>query len=464
MADKATLNPALRDFWLTPARVRVLYGGRASSKSWDAAGFAIYLADNYRLRILCARQFQNKISESVYTLLKIQIERFGLQHRFEIQRDRIINRYTGTEFLFYGLWRHIDEVKSLEGIDICWLEEAHNITQEQWEILEPTIRKDHSQFWIIFNPRLVTDFVYRRFVTRPPANAITRKINYTDNPFLSNTMLEVIQHAKEEDEEEYRHIYLGEPREDDDAVIIKRSWIMAAIDAHKKLGIEPSGTKRLGFDVADSGADKCATTLAHGIVAQDIDEWAGREDELLKSCSRVYRAAVKHDAQVIYDSIGVGASVGAKLGELNDEHLTRISYSKFNAGAAVWHPDARYSDGVLNKDMFSNLKAQAWWLVADRFRNTYNAIQRGMPFEEDELISISSECSNLDRLIDELSTPRRDFDRSGKVKVESKQDLAKRDIPSPNLADCFVMAYTPTVEQDVAVSDDALLEAFSLDI
>ena len=355
-------------------------------------------------------------------------------------------------------------MKLLEGIDICWLEEAHNITQEQWEILEPTIRKDHSQFWIIFNPRLVTDFVYRRFVTRPPANAITRKINYTENPFLSNTMLEVIQHAKEEDEEEFRHIYLGDPREDDDAVIIKRSWIMAAIDAHKKLGIAPSGAKRLGFDVADSGADKCATTLAHGIVAQDIDEWAGREDELLKSCSRVYRAAVDQDAQVIYDSIGVGASVGAKLGELNDEHLTRISYSKFNAGAAVWRPDARYSESVKNKDMFSNLKAQAWWLVADRFRNTYNAINRGMEFSEDELISISSECSNLDRLIDELSTPRRDFDRSGKVKVESKEDLAKRDIPSPNLADSFVMAFTPTIERPAAVSDEALLEAFSLDI
>lgn len=129
---QATLNPVLEAFWLMPARNKVLYGGRASSKSWDAAGFAIFLADNYKLRILCARQFQNKIEESVYSLLKIQIERFGLKHRFEILKNKIINKYTGTEFMFYGLWRNIDEVKSLESIDICWLEEAHNISKEDY--------------------------------------------------------------------------------------------------------------------------------------------------------------------------------------------------------------------------------------------------------------------------------------------------------------------------------------------
>ncbi len=163
----ATLNPALRDFWAAPARNRVLYGGRASSKSWDAAGFAIFLAENYRVKFLCVRQFQNKIAESVYTLLQIQIERFGLQGRFDIQRDRIIHRITGAEFIFYGLWRHIDEIKSTEGVDVCWVEEAHNLTKEQWDVLEPTLRGDASQFWVIFNPRLTTDFVYRRFVAEP---------------------------------------------------------------------------------------------------------------------------------------------------------------------------------------------------------------------------------------------------------------------------------------------------------
>lgn len=147
-----TLNPVLRPFWLAPARNRVLYGGRSSSKSWDAAGFAIFLAQRCKLRILCTRQFQNKIEESVYSLLKIQINRFGLSHQFTILKNKIIHNITGTEFIFYGLWRSIDEIKSLEGVDIHWAEEAHLLSEEQWKIIDPTIRKEGSQHWIIFNP------------------------------------------------------------------------------------------------------------------------------------------------------------------------------------------------------------------------------------------------------------------------------------------------------------------------
>lgn len=442
----ATLNPALKEFWLKPARNKVLYGGRASSKSWDAAGFAIFLADNFKLRFLCARQFQNKIAESVYTLLKIQIERFGLQARFEIQRDKIINRHTGTEFLFYGLWRHIDEVKSLEGIDVCWLEEAHNITEAQWEILEPTIRKEHSQFWIIFNPKLATDFVWRRFVMNPPPNTVVRHINFNENPFLSRTMLDIIEAAKAEDYEDFEHIYLGVPRDDDDAAVIKRSWIMAAIDAHKALGFEASGSRRIGFDVADSGADLCANVFAHGSVAFWADEWKAQEDELLKSCARTYQQARKREAEIVYDSIGVGASAGAKFAELNaqDPKLQKVVYRKFNAGDAVHNPDGLYQPGVKNRDMFSNLKAQAWWTVADRFRNTFNAVRKGEKYRDDQLISISADCPQLEKLIDELATPKRDYDANGRVKVESKKDMAKREVPSPNLADAFVMAFAPS--------------------
>jgi len=445
---KATLNPALKEFWQARARNKILYGGRASSKSWDAAGFAIFLANKYKLRILCARQFQNKIEESVYSLLKIQIERFGLKDCFRVLDNKIINKNTGSEFLFYGLWRHIDEVKSLESIDICWLEEAHNITESQWEILEPTIRKEHSQFWIIFNPRLATDFVYKRFVVNPPANTLVRKINYTDNPFLSKTMLAVIKAAQTEDYADYEHTYLGVPRDDDDGVIIKRSWAMTAIDAHAKLGFEALGQTRIGFDVADSGNDKCANVLVRGSVVQWADEWKAGEDQLLQSCSRTYSVAVEHTASIIYDSIGVGASSGAKFNELNTAQGRSVGHAKFNAGEAVWRPDQRYAGTAMtNKDMFSNIKAQAWWWLADRFRNTYNAVTHGQKFEPDELISLSADCPYLDKLIDELATPKREYGADGRVKVESKKDLAKREVPSPNLADALVMACAPFVSR-----------------
>jgi phage terminase large subunit len=450
---KPTLNPALRPFWTAKARNRILYGGRASSKSWDAAGFATFLASNYKLRVLCVRQFQNKIEESVYTLLKTQIERFGLLSKFRVLDNKIIGRDTGSEFMFYGLWRSIDEIKSLEGIDVLWIEEAHNLTEEQWKVLEPTIRKEGSQVWVVFNPKLATDFAYKRFVLDPPPNTIVRKINYDENPFLSETMRQLIDAAKAEDYDGYLHIYEGVPRQDDDGVIIKRSWIAAAIDAHKTLQLVTSGRKRIGFDVADSGEDKCAVVYSHGSMVSWADMWKAGEDELLKSCTRTYHAARDRSASIVYDSIGVGASAGAKFGELNaaiHEGKT-IQYSKFNAGSAVFRPEAIYSDGTKNKDMFSNIKAQAWWLLADRFRNTYNAVRNGQAFKDDELISLSSDTPHLEQLIDELSTPKRDYDQNGRVKVESKKDLAKSTrpggaVPSPNLADALVMAFAPGME------------------
>lgn len=455
--ERPTLNPVLREFWTTPARNRILYGGRSSSKSWDAAGFAIFLASRYKIRVLCARQFQNRITESVYTLLKYQIERFGLSRRFNITKNSIISNDTGSEFLFYGLWRSIDEVKSTEGIDILWLEEAHNLTEEQWKVLEPTIRKSGSQIWIIFNPRLATDFAYKRFVVSPPPNTITRKINYDENSFLSQTILDIIENAKKEDYDEYLHVYEGVPKDDDDAVIIKRSWIMAAVDAHLKLGIKIEGRSGIGFDVADSGKDLCAMVHAVGPVVLWADLWKGKEDELLKSCTRVWSKASEIGADVIYDSIGVGATAGAKFSELNG-HVKSIKYSKFNAGGPVMFPDDFYSGTTKNKDHFLNIKAQSWWCLGDRFRNTYNAIHHGHTFKDDELISISSTCPHLEKIIDELSTPQRDFDNNGKVKVESKKDLAKRDVSSPNLGDAFVMRFAPR-RHEIKITKAALNKA-----
>ena len=109
MTDQpATMNPNLKDFWTTRSRVKTLYGGRSSGKSWDSAAQAIRIARFCKIRFLCTRMFQNKIEDSVYSLLKIQIERFGLRHEFEIQKTKIVHLTTGSEFLFYGLARNID--------------------------------------------------------------------------------------------------------------------------------------------------------------------------------------------------------------------------------------------------------------------------------------------------------------------------------------------------------------------
>jgi phage terminase large subunit len=150
---------------------------------------------------------------------------------------------------------------------------------------------------------------------------------------------------------------------------------------------------------------------------------------------------------VTYDSIGVGAFAGSHFQALNDELGVAVAWSGFNAGSGVVNPDARIDSrdpqSKANKDFYANLKAQAWWSVAARFRNTFNYVERGVVCAPDEMIAIDSGVQHLDRLIDELCTPRRDFDAAGRAKVESKKDLARRDVPSPNLADAFVMAFAP---------------------
>lgn len=408
---------------------------------------AAFLARNYSIKFLCIRQFQNRIADSVYTVIKEKIEQAGWRDEFDIGVSTIRHKKTGSEFLFYGIARNIDDIKGTEGVDICWIEEGEGLTEAQWSIIDPTIRKEGAEVWILWNPQLQTDFVQAKLPELLGDACIIKHINYTENPFLSDTARAKAERLKKIDPEAYEHIYLGQPKSNDDAAVIKRSWAMASIDAHKKLDGLMDGPVRIGYDVADDGGDTNAITRTQGSVILSTEEWKGGEDKLLESATRAWSECRKHNASLTYDSIGVGAGVGSKVNELNTANRTRIIHNGFNAGAKVVNPDSYYDRDakIKNKDHFANIKAQAWWSLADRFRNTYNAITKGEKFQPDELISISSDCPNIDKLINELTTPHRHFDNNGRVKVESKADLLKRDIKSPNLADSCVMVYAPTV-------------------
>jgi phage terminase large subunit len=443
-----SLNPALRPFWEAKARYKALFGGRASSKSHDAAGFAVFLAANFKVRIMCARQFQNRIDESVYTLIKDKISNSEYAGEFGITNKSIIHKITGSEFLFYGIARNLNEIKSMEHIDILWLEEANYLTEAQWEVIAPTIlRNQGAQIWLIWNPDEYMDFAYQNFVVNPPNSCISRQINYTENPFLTSDMVEVIAEAYVRDKKSAEHIYGGVPKMGGDRSVISLSYILAAIDAHIKLGWEPVGKKQIGFDVADDGDDKCATVSAYGNVIVDGDEWEGLEDELLKSCNRVYNKALESGAAIVWDSIGVGATAGAKFAELNEAKGFSVEYDAFNAGGEIDDKDGIYMKlphvVIRNKDHFSNLKAQKWDEVASRFRKTYEVVEQGATHPHDELISLNSATippKILEKMKVELAQPRKDTDGNGRFKVESKIDMKKRHINSPNIADAFIMA------------------------
>lgn len=168
----------------TPARYKIAHGGRGSGKSWTVARLLVLLAASKPLRILCARETQKSIQESVHRLLKDQIEMLGLSAFFEVQETRILGK-NGSDFAFVGIRQQgITNLKSFEGTDIVWIEEAQVVTKRSWDVLVPTIRKPGSEIWITFNPELDSDETYTRFVTSPPDGAMVIACNWSDNPWF----------------------------------------------------------------------------------------------------------------------------------------------------------------------------------------------------------------------------------------------------------------------------------------
>lgn len=193
----------------TPMRYKVLYGGRGSGKSWNIARWLVIEAAKSKKRILCTRELQISIKDSVHKLISDQIEALGLSSFYQVGESFIRSR-TGSEFIFKGLKHNINEIKSLEGIDICWTEEAQTISQKSWDVLIPTIRKPGSEIIISFNPENEDDPTWKRFVELPPPDAIVRKVLYTDNPWFPDELDRERMHTQLHDLDSYKHVWLGE--------------------------------------------------------------------------------------------------------------------------------------------------------------------------------------------------------------------------------------------------------------
>lgn len=438
------LNPNLKNFWKAKKKIKVLRGGRASSKTEDTAGVLVHLASKYKIKVACVRKFQANIKQSVYSVLKKKIENDNYFKPFYTFTDKNISSNVGSEFIFLGWERNTDQIKGLDDIDIMWIEEGHTLTKDQWQIIKDTIllRKENAMVVIVFNPQLDTDFVWTEFVNKKHPDVLSVEINYPDNPFLPKKALDLIEQEKNlMDEDDFNHTYLGYPKSENENAFIKRAWVDAAIDSHKKLGFDVVGEKVIGYDVADSGTDYCATVLRHGNLIVNIKEWKAQIDELEQSAEKAYDQAEEQNAVIHYDCIGVGASAGSTFKRLNTERKKALEYNKFDAGDAVDNPDDEYMSQRTNKDHFENLKAQMWQEVADRLLHTYKAVVKGEDYDIDKIISISSDCPKIEDLKRELSAPMKEKSKRGLVKVESKDDLKKRGIPSPNIADALIMSF-----------------------
>lgn len=207
---------------LSPARYKILYGGRGGAKSWGVARALLGLGNEKPLRILCAREIQRTISDSVHRLLADQIAEMGLEDFYQILEAEIRGQ-NGTLFTFAGLRQQdIGKIKSFEGVDICWVEEAQTVTKKSWEVLIPTIRKPDSEIWLTFNPELDTDETYVRFVVNPPPGAVLININYRDNPWFPKTLEAERLHLKRVDPDAYGNVWEGTPRTTVEGAIYQR--------------------------------------------------------------------------------------------------------------------------------------------------------------------------------------------------------------------------------------------------
>jgi phage terminase large subunit len=204
--------PEIFDGIFAPYRYKVFHGGRGSGKSWTVAGALIWLSARVCVRVLCARELQLSIQDSVHKLLVDEVERQGLVPYFDITKTGIKCLLTGSEFIFKGLRHNVREVKSTEGIDICWVEEAQSVSEESWAVLIPTIRKNGSEIWITFNPEDEHDPTYKRFITNTPPNALVTQVNYMHNPFFPETLRDEMEYLMRVDYDAYEHVWLGRPK------------------------------------------------------------------------------------------------------------------------------------------------------------------------------------------------------------------------------------------------------------
>lgn len=245
--------PEKLEFLFAPHRYKILHGGRGGAKSWGIARALLILGAQRPLRVLCARETMQSMSDSVHRLLKDQARALELTD-YHIEKASIWMEHVSgerTEFTFSGLRHNVHNIKSLEGADIVWIEEAANVSKESWDTLIPTIRKDGSEVWISFNPVLETDATYTKFVLNPPPDSAVVSIGWRDNPWFPKVLEVEKEHSRLTDPTGYRHVWEGECRSSVEGAIFGAE--MAQAETEGRIGNVPYDRTRPVTTIWDLG-------------------------------------------------------------------------------------------------------------------------------------------------------------------------------------------------------------------
>ncbi|MBQ8464765.1 MAG: PBSX family phage terminase large subunit [Alphaproteobacteria bacterium] len=390
-------------------RIKFYYGGRSGGKSYAFADSLLLKGRQEKLLIACLREIQDSIKDSVYKLLCDRISLYQLND-YQIFENRIENKISGSKFIFKGLRdQDAHHIKSLEGVDIAWIEEAQTISKRSWDILEPTIRKDGSEIWISMNRELENDPLWIAVAAHPDDRTLVRKVNYTDNPFCPQEIKIQAQKCQSKSPDDYAHIWLGEPLRQGhnkliSAELVRRAFELSIISSDSPLII--------GLDVARFGDDSSVFCFRRGrwcykfISYEKLDnvEVANIATNLIKDY-QPYR--------VFMDIGGQGAGVYDILKDRGFIEIIRGIY---------------FGEKAINEERYFNRRAEMWdnvrgWLASSP--------QVQLPEDED--------------LFNELTGVNKKYDRRGRLQLEEKDEIKKRLGRSPDKADALALTFAEPI-------------------
>lgn len=453
--------------WLLskPKRIKIAVGGRGSGKSIGVGDIMLMLADHGE-RICCTREFQNSIDDSVHESLKQEIDRLGVEG-FEVLNNNI-HSSTGGEIFYKGLARNITSLKSIAGIKRLWIEEGESVSEKSLKVLTPSVRSsvkdnldedgDPPEIWITMNRNSRQDAISKKYLSRAESNLesdgyyeddliMAVNVNYQDNPWFPD---ELEQERKDDKEnlsaDEYDHIWGGHYNETVERAIIKKAWFDAAIDSHIKLGITPTGATVVTHDPADEGGDSKGYACRKGILYTEIDEIIAKDGN--EGCDEATERAIRANADLfVWDGDGMGALLRRQIadsfkGVKCDLRMYRGSNevedkkSKYEGLGSLGRKDKPKT----NADTFYNKRSQYYMKLAQRFYNTWLAVEKKQYVDPDSIISISSDIKLIDKLRSEVCRIPRKANGTGKIQLMSKKEMKdKHDIESPGMADCLAM-------------------------
>jgi phage terminase large subunit len=453
----------------TKARIIVLLGGRGSAKSESAARILLMRCQTEAADILCGREYQNSIDDSVHKLLKGLIGRMGLAG-FDVTEQKI-NCGTGGGFRFRGFSRNPEAVKSAQDFKYAWNEEAQTLSQESIDNLLPTIRAAGSQLIFTANPGSSADPFSKRFIVPFWAQLqavgyyeddmhLVIMINWRDNPWFPPELeaqrqwdFAHLPRAK------YDHIWEGEFNDSIEDALILAEWFDACVDAHKTLGFKPEGIRFAAHDPSDTGPDNKGWAMRHGSVLVGLEEMdhgdinEGGDWATGLSLSRGVDAFT-------WDCDGMGVGLNRQVTTAFNGKNKIVAM--FRGSEGVDNPDAIFEpaekaavqDQKTNADALKNKRAQYYHQLRQRIYRTYRAVEHKEYHDPDTLLSFDGGLALLPKLRSELCRMPVKPNGNGKFELYTKQEMkSKFKVDSPNLGDPVMMLmrtpYQPVNAQTV---------------